>query len=200
VIVAGIVPHFVCPALARHDLDSAAIAIVHDQRVRAAAAESKLVIRPDRQARSSATIGRSSDREDFLDMERRPLRNPEGDAGAAAGSAGRRDVEIEFSIPGIEDTLLDAIGEYVVSIRVRAVEPDPLQDFEAVFSDEGDEVVQGRPQPSASPRLMRRPGPRLEAVRHPQRRASPGPTEQRNSDCCRDCTRVHRFRPRPSRP
>jgi len=58
----------------------------------------------------------------------------------------------------------------------------------------------GRPQPSASPRLIRRPGPRLEAVRRPQRQAGPRPTEQRNSDCCRDCTTLRLSRPRPSRP
>src|SRR6266404_1929088 len=107
VIVAGIVPDFVGPTLARNDRDGAAIAIVHDQRIRAAAAERKLVIRTDRQARSSAATGRSGDRENFLDVERCMRRNPEGDAGAGGRRRPSRwDVEIEFSVPGIKYTLL----------------------------------------------------------------------------------------------
>src|SRR5262249_36120973 len=50
-IIAGIEPGFVGPALARNDFDGAATAIVDDQGVRAAAAEGKLVIRTDRKPR-----------------------------------------------------------------------------------------------------------------------------------------------------
>jgi hypothetical protein len=50
VIVAGIAAGFVGPALACNGRNRVAIAAVDDQRVRAAAAETKLVLRADRKA------------------------------------------------------------------------------------------------------------------------------------------------------
>src|SRR5260370_29835755 len=112
-LVRGLEQDSAGPAPPRHDLDGAAIAIVHDERIGAAAAERKLVIRADRQPRSAATTGRSGDRENFLDAERFVRRNPEGDDGAATGSPSRRRVGLEFSVPSIEYTLLDAVGSHV---------------------------------------------------------------------------------------
>src|SRR5215813_11695291 len=114
VIVAGIVPGFVGPALACNDLDGATIAVIDDQRIRAAAAESNLVIRADsKPLRSEAACGLRVDRECLLDVERCIPRNPHDDPVTRdfrRCRPGHWNGEIELPVARIELALLDAVG------------------------------------------------------------------------------------------
>src|SRR5215468_4580770 len=103
------------------------------------------MIRADRHTLwSEAASDLRVDREHLLDMERCARRNPHHDAvtrGDRRRGPGHRNREIELPVPRIELALLDAVGENVVTGRIRTVEPDAPYDFEAVFPDEGNEVV-----------------------------------------------------------
>src|SRR5215469_11795103 len=140
VIVARVEPHFVGAALASHNLDGVTIAVIDDQRIRAAAAEANLVIRADRHTLwSEAACVRLTDWKDCLDLEWCALGDPHNNAVASPCRPGHRNVEIELAVARIERTLLDAAAGYDSSgVRVAAAEADAFN-AEVVFPNEGDE-------------------------------------------------------------